>query len=396
MQFRISYLAYALVACASLCPRVRAADGAADPAALIGMPPPPIKVAKWVKGEPLTEFKKGEVYVVDFWATWCGPCKAAIPHLTKLAQDHKGQVEVIGVSISEQQQDSNDTAYIARVQAFVDKMGDRMDYRVAVDTPDKVMHNTWFNPTGTGGIPTAYIIDQNGKVAWTGIGSPPDVERIVSQVLAGTFDFKKEQEHQRQLEAEAKKRSDADIAAAKGAAKKEDDKYPGLDAALKRGDTSAAIESINAAFKADPTLEPAGGYQRKFFILLQRHKAEEVNAYSKDLLDRYPADADVAGWVSACIVQTSTDAPKYDKDLAFTAAKRSAETAKPDSRWQQFTFWRLGWAYYQIGDTQKAIEWLTKAREGATRLKSKFDFNDLDTECDDGLKEIQNATKAHP
>ena len=58
---------------------------------VIGKPPPPIQVAKWVKGEPLQEFEKGKVYVVDFWATWCGPCIAAIPHLTRLRERHGGK-----------------------------------------------------------------------------------------------------------------------------------------------------------------------------------------------------------------------------------------------------------------------------------------------------------------
>ena len=360
-----------------------------NPELLVGKAPPPIKVAKWAKGEPLTGFEKGKVYVVDFWATWCGPCKAAIPHLTKLAQEHKGQLEIIGVSISEQQKDPTDTAYIEKVQTFVDKMGDKMDYRVAIDTPDKIMHDTWFKPTGTGGIPTAYIIDQNGLVAWTGIGSPPDVERIVGQVLAGTFDPKKEEARQRQLDAEAAKRSAADIAVAKASAKKIDEKYPGYSEAMQRGDTAAAVECINAAFKADPTLEPAGGYQQKFMVLMQRGKADAVNAYSKELMEHYPDNEAVFDWVSACIVQTNTDEPKFDKNLAFAAAKRSEASAKPDSRWQQFARWRLGWAYYHMGDKAKGIEYLQSALNGVNKLKSKIDFTDLDTECEDGLKDMR-------
>ena len=109
---------------------------------------------------------------------------AAIPHLTKLAHEHKGKLEVIGISIAEQQESAADTAYIEMVAKFVEKRGDQMDYRVAVDTPDKKMHTTWFTPTGTGGIPTAYIIDQNGLVAWTGIGNPAVIEQKVHELLA--------------------------------------------------------------------------------------------------------------------------------------------------------------------------------------------------------------------
>lgn len=359
-----------------------------DTSPLIGKPPPPIKVAKWVKGEPLTGFEKGKVYVVDFWATWCGPCKAAIPHLTKLAQEHKGKVEIIGVSISEKQKNTEDTAYVDLVDKFVQKQGDRMDYRVAVDTPDKQMHSTWFKPTGTGGIPTAYIIDQQGNVAWFGIGSPKDVERIVGEVLAGSFDIKKEAELQRLAEEEARKRSADDIAKAKEARKTQGDiyaKYPGYKEAMDRGDQAAALESLNAAFKADPASEASGAYQWKLFILLQRNKADEVNQYGRELLERYPNNDDVLGFASACLVST-TDEPRFDTKLALDLAKKADSLAKPDSRWAQFAKWRLGWAYYHTGDRQKAIESMQAALDGAKRLKDKYDFNDLESECEDALK----------
>lgn len=377
---------------APLTPAHAAAAPEVNPAdALIGKAPPPIKVAKWVKGEPLTGFEKGKVYVVDFWATWCGPCNAAIPHLTKLAQEHKGKVEVVGISISEKQKDSNDTAYIDMVDAFVKKKGDRMDYRVAVDTPDKQMHTTWFKPSGTAGIPTAWIIDQNGLVAWIGIGSPNDVERIVNQVLAGTFDIKKEAELQRAAEAEAKKRSEADIAAAKQNGKTGNDayaKFPGYEDAMKRGDQAAALASLNAAFKADPASEASFAYQWKFMILLQRNKPEEVNQYARELMDKFPTNGDVIGFVSAVTVSTGEEA-KFDKAIALESAKKAAEFATPDTRWAQFTKYRLGWAYFHMGDRAKAVESMNAAIEGIRKLKGKFDFGDLDTQCEDAIKEFQ-------
>ena len=63
----------------------------------VGDPAPPLSVELWLKGEPVNEFKRGTVYVVEFWATWCSPCVAAIPHLNQLQKDHPSAV-VIGVA----------------------------------------------------------------------------------------------------------------------------------------------------------------------------------------------------------------------------------------------------------------------------------------------------------
>ena len=52
----------------------------------IGDPVPKLSGAKWIKGDAVNSFLPNTVYVLEFWATWCGPCKDEIPSLQRLQQ----------------------------------------------------------------------------------------------------------------------------------------------------------------------------------------------------------------------------------------------------------------------------------------------------------------------
>ena len=93
------------------------------PSLKVGDPAPPLAVGPWIKGEPIPKLEKGRVYVVEFWATWCGPCKANMPHLSRLARKVKGKAEIIGVNVWERPPTTE-----MDIKAFVAGMGDRMDY----------------------------------------------------------------------------------------------------------------------------------------------------------------------------------------------------------------------------------------------------------------------------
>ena len=95
----------------------------------VGSKAPEIKADKWVKGTEVKSFASGKVYVVEFWATWCPPCRESIPGLlTELAKTHK-DVTVIGMASSEtsgQARDRQDAA--ERLEKFVKDKGSEMDY----------------------------------------------------------------------------------------------------------------------------------------------------------------------------------------------------------------------------------------------------------------------------
>jgi thiol-disulfide isomerase/thioredoxin len=88
----------------------------------IGDAAPTLKASKWVKGDAVAKLDADKIYVVEFWATWCGPCKVSIPHLTEMA--HKfTQVTFIGMDVFERGTDKD-----AAVAKFVEKMGNKMGF----------------------------------------------------------------------------------------------------------------------------------------------------------------------------------------------------------------------------------------------------------------------------
>jgi thiol-disulfide isomerase/thioredoxin len=56
---------------------------------MVGDKAPALQTGKWIQGEPVTAFNRNHVYVLEFWATWCGPCVQSIPHLNQMWQKYK-------------------------------------------------------------------------------------------------------------------------------------------------------------------------------------------------------------------------------------------------------------------------------------------------------------------
>lgn len=167
-----------------------------------GSKAPKLALKSFVKGEPVEKFETGKIYVVEFWATWCGPCRVSIPHLTKLQKQYKKEVTFIGVAVLEQDQDE--------VGEFVEKMGDDMDYRVALDLvpedangDDGAMYKTWMEPAEQPGIPAAFIVNGDGLIAW--IGHPGRIDEPLKKIADGTWDLVAEAKKIREELAEKKK-----------------------------------------------------------------------------------------------------------------------------------------------------------------------------------------------
>jgi peroxiredoxin len=115
---------------------------------------------------------RGHVAIIDFWATWCGPCRMSIPVLEKVYSKYRKRgVRVVGMSL--------DTDTASGVKPFAKQA--HMNYTIAVDPKRNPMTSLRYNTGGT--IPALYIIDRRGLVRWSVIGYYPGEEYDITAEL---------------------------------------------------------------------------------------------------------------------------------------------------------------------------------------------------------------------
>jgi thiol-disulfide isomerase/thioredoxin len=152
---------------------ILSATAACAAALNVGDPAPTKLPTAYIKGAKVAAFDPKKAYIVEFWATWCGPCKESIPHLTEMQANLKDTgLTVIGVHVSS----GAETA-----DAFVKQMGKKMEYTVAKDTTGAI-GKAWMAAAGQNGIPCSFVV-VNGKVAF--IGHPGNLsEAKVKELIA--------------------------------------------------------------------------------------------------------------------------------------------------------------------------------------------------------------------
>jgi thiol-disulfide isomerase/thioredoxin len=272
------------------------AQEAAQPTLKVGDKAPPLGKGEWVKGDPVTEFESGKVYVIENWATWCGPCIAAIPHVTELQKKYEDKGLVI---IGQNMWEDDPSA----VKPFVEKMGDKMGYRVVMDEPsgqEGYMARTYMAAAGRNGIPCAFVIDQKGTIAW--IGHPMSMEPVLEKVLAGEYDV-------------AKAKADAEKA------------------------------------------QRAAAAMNKLRGLAQEEKWDEFYAEADKAIPEIE-DATALNELAWRIVDPENPFPKQDLDVALKAATKASDLTENNSGMILDTLARVHWLR---GDRKKALELQEKA-----------------------------------
>jgi len=135
----------------------------------VGKPMPRLTVGEWISPKPVSADElAGRPYVLEFWATWCPPCRTSIPHLVKLASKFQPR-GLIMIGLSRDKPDQ-----VAKVKSFYAEY--KMNYLVAMDAGmgDKLPMR---------GIPHAFVVDQTGLISWAGHPMDPQFEPAVKKVL---------------------------------------------------------------------------------------------------------------------------------------------------------------------------------------------------------------------
>ncbi|MDB5295557.1 MAG: thiol-disulfide isomerase-like thioredoxin [Phycisphaerales bacterium] len=266
-----------------------------------GDPAPKLSASRWLNGTPVPAFERGTVYVVEFWATWCGPCKATMPHVTELVARYRDQkVVAVGVNIWEPDP--------SKVDAFVKEMGPGIGFAVAVDEPPTVpgppnqppegrTATDWMKAAGRESIPSSFVVDRDGRVAW--IGEPGRLDRVLAEVVGGTFD--PAARAARDAKVSALNQRAADEAAGKD-----------FDAAIKLRDEIAAL---------DPDEVDAQRVE-KVSLLMDKGDVAAAQALAAELVAQAAKskNAMMAG-ATAEYLLTSPFAGRADPDLILRAAR---------------------------------------------------------------------------
>lgn len=324
------------------------AQDRARPSLKLGDPAPPLRLRAWLKGAPIENLEKGKVYVLEFWATWCAPCRNNIPRLSVLAKKFRGKVTIASIGVYEEGIDN-----FKKIKTFVDSMGSRMDYAVASEDSN-FMATDWLNAFGESAIPHAFVVNAAGQVAW--IGHPRFLENILPQVLNNTWDIQKLQ------------------------AKRERDRYlDSLDREMYyrllpyRERPDLALMAINSILINEPLLEYAPVIASQTFSALLKTDMQKAYEYGKMAIVTptydYPAFSQIIGTIK--YYSDKLQLPPQIYQLGAEAVQELInsipfpEEVDMSKYYTDMTDW-----YERAGDKSKAIAARQKAAKELKRKKT--------------------------
>jgi len=334
----------------------------------VGDAAPPLRVSKWMQGKAVSAFAPGKTYVVEFWATWCGPCIIMMPHLGELQSEYKDKgLTIIGFSAKDPMNTEK------KVAEFVAKRGPKLGYTFAFGD-DSNMFNSWMSAAHQDGIPCSFVVDQKGKLAY--IGHPMFLGVVLPKVVDGTW---KTEEGDLEV-AEAKKDLETAFRGANG---------PDPEASLK---AFSQFESKRPELAKLPFLTGP-----KITLLIKAKKVDEAKQLAGDVLAK-AIENDDAGALRTVANIGQFPGAKGVKEITDISLKAADALLKVSGDKDLGALITAAQANFAAGNKAKAKEYGKKAIEATAdqpkgvrsqveRLVKKYD----DTKEADGKQESKKG-----
>jgi thiol-disulfide isomerase/thioredoxin len=300
----------------------------AEPTLKVGDAAPELKATKWLQGTEVKEFAKDHVYVVEFWATWCGPCIVMMPHMGELQAQYKGKVTFVGYSAK----DPNNSA--EKVAAMVEKRGPKLGYTFAY-AEDRDSYDNWMKAAGRNGIPCCFVVGKDTKIAY--IGHPMYLDVVLPKVVAGTWTAD---------DVEGIKKVEADVS----------NVFKALG-----GDAEEGLKTVTEFETKYPQLAHIPYFTGpKINLLLKGKKYDEAKKMGEEVIARAVKQEDPTALRTVSSVMRSPLA-KEQKELVALSVKAGEAGVKVAGDKDAVALYFLAEAHFAAGDKSKAQEFGKKA-----------------------------------
>ncbi|HSQ54122.1 MAG TPA: redoxin family protein [Gemmata sp.] len=316
-----------------------------EPTLKVGDAAPELSATKWLQGTAVKEFVKDHAYVVEFWATWCGPCIVMMPHMGEMQTQYQGKVTFIGYSAK----DPNNSE--EKVAAFVAKRGPKLGYTFAY-ADDRTIYDKWMKAAAQNGIPCSFVVGKDGKIAY--IGHPMYLDVVLPKVVAGTWSAE-DVEGLKQVEKDVnnvfRTIGGKDIAVAEKNVAEFESKYPALS---------------HIPYFVPPKIE----------LLIKTKKFDDAQKMAMEVMAKAEKkdDSSMLRNVSAAL---RTTAGKGEKELTALSLKAAEAALNITGETDAMGLYYVAEAHFAAGDKAKAQEMGKKALEAAEkenpRLKAQLE-----------------------